>query len=395
MTNVLFITTLFDVINSSAAIRNNSLVKGMIENGCNIDIYTVKWPEEMQSRFFQKEGNGNIYYTEIPSISINNKLKNSIKPSGEIFSIIKKTIKNIIFFPDICYRWNKIISIKNLESYDLIITSSDFKSSHFVGKTIRKKYPAIPWIQIWGDPWSTDINTPFFLKPLIKLKETKLFKISDKIIFVSEPTANEMKKKHPDIKDKIAFIPRSYYFRVEKTKNVDNSLPIHIVYTGVIGLGRNIDEIIEAIIKYNQRNESPKIILDFYSNINLNYEKYCKCKYINFFGLLDFENMKSIYENADILLYISNGYRTTQIPGKFFDYLGTNLPILCLVNNKEDQIFSFISRHQQCLAVCNDRNSIYYQLNNIESLINKPITIDERYSPKFVAKQLLNSINVD
>ena len=57
---ILFITSSYTPKGNSAVIRHNALVKGLIQNGCDVDVYTVKWPDENCSNFFLKENNGNI-----------------------------------------------------------------------------------------------------------------------------------------------------------------------------------------------------------------------------------------------------------------------------------------------------------------------------------------------
>ena len=43
---VLYITSHFDVFNSSAAVRNTALVYGLLANGHCVDVLTVFYPEE-------------------------------------------------------------------------------------------------------------------------------------------------------------------------------------------------------------------------------------------------------------------------------------------------------------------------------------------------------------
>ena len=85
------------------------------------------------------------------------------------------------------------------EKFDYIISSSDSKTSHFIAREIIKSNNLIvPWIQIWGDPWSDDIgikNCNFLTKYRIKKNEKKLLKEADKIFYISELTANKIKDK--------------------------------------------------------------------------------------------------------------------------------------------------------------------------------------------------------
>lgn len=381
------------MLNNSATIRNNSLVKGFIEIGCLVDVYTVKWPEDMRSPFFIREKNGNIFYSEIPAISINNRLKHSIKIESTLFSYIKKVVKDVVFFPDLCAKWKDIIRVNNLDQYELMITSSDFKSSHMVGENLRKHAQSLKWVQIWGDPWSTDINTPLYLKPVIRIKEKNLIKKCDFVVYVSEPTTQEMTRKYASFAEKIHYIPRSYYFKIFKKINSDIKYPIHITYTGAVGLGRNMKNIVESINLYNTYHKQNRIILDFYSNITDELLKYYSFDCVVVHKSVDYENMKGVYERSDMLLFVSNSSSTTQIPGKLFDYLGTNLPILCLVNNRNDAVFNFLNKHKQCIIVNNSKDSILNCINDILASLQNVYSIEKRYSPNSIAISIINMVD--
>ena len=54
MKKILFITTAYILKNSSAAIRNNSLVKGLVNLGYEVDVCTVEWPSDLRSPFLRK-----------------------------------------------------------------------------------------------------------------------------------------------------------------------------------------------------------------------------------------------------------------------------------------------------------------------------------------------------
>ena len=60
------------------------------------------------------------------------------------------------------------------DSYDLVISSSDPKSSHlFVYELYqRKRLKKTPWVQIWGDPFAADItNTSLIYRWKAKREE--------------------------------------------------------------------------------------------------------------------------------------------------------------------------------------------------------------------------------
>ena len=49
---ILYITTFFDIAGSSAAVRNYSLVNGLLENGYSVDVLTIEHPRQKISKLF-------------------------------------------------------------------------------------------------------------------------------------------------------------------------------------------------------------------------------------------------------------------------------------------------------------------------------------------------------
>ena len=155
--NILYITTFFDNIGSSAAVRNYALVNGFIQNGHTVDVLTVKHPEIKVSKLFTSCPCRNIFRIKLGiSDFVVKTAKQQALINNSILKEFKKVVRNLLFFPDIYCNWHKLISVERYTNYDLLISSSDSKSSHFVAKRIKRYNPQLRWIQIWGDPWSID-----------------------------------------------------------------------------------------------------------------------------------------------------------------------------------------------------------------------------------------------
>ena len=157
---ILYITTHF-LSNSSASIRNISLVNGLIENGCEVEILTVQVKEDeylkekLSSKVKIKKKIPIDFYNKITSKEI--KKYTQIK----ILKNIKEKLKSWIIFPDVYnIAIKKITKEKIIQGeYNYIISSSDSKSSHFMAlELIKKNNLNIDWIQLWGDPWYSVIN---------------------------------------------------------------------------------------------------------------------------------------------------------------------------------------------------------------------------------------------
>lgn len=390
---ILYISTLYEVANSSAAIRNNSLVKGMRELGYAVDILTVKWPNDLISNYFVNERNyDNIFRTELNEIRLNSNIKGKIKNTNKFVSLLKQNLKKIFFFPDICKNWYNEINPREFDGYDILITSSDMKSAHFVGREFKKYFPDLPWMQIWGDPWESDVNTPKYLKGYVKKKEMKILSLADLIYYVSEPTKNEMVSKYPILKDKIKYLPRSYYNESRKTTTQSNY--IKILYTGAISNNRNLAILAQILDNYNSAKNNSKIILEIVGTYSEEVKnELLKFDSIYLKGSYPFDKIIEEYANADLLLYVGNNAESSQIPGKLYDYFGSDRPILCLVNSKVDEIYKFLSSFDRCLVVPNNHEDIKYYLSDLINISNKHFDPVRIYSPINVAQMFVNDFN--
>lgn len=390
---ILYITTSL-LKNESASIRNIALINGLIENDIEVDIITLKYLENNEDSCLKNIINKevSIYKIEIPffnkSISRIKKLKENTGTNfiKKIIFSFKELLKEIIFFPDIYFeaiKNSREIKIEN-KKYDYIISSSDAKTSHFIAqKIIKNNKIKIPWIQIWGDPWKEDIglkNINYFQKYRINKNENKLLEKADKVFYISELTANNMKNQRKEIKDKIYVLNRSYLQEVISKNKIKKEYIF--VYTGSIK-NRNILPLIESIKKYNENSEV-KIQIKFYGieeDINL------KNKFIETYPRISFEKVLEVYKEADVLVYIDNLYNGTQIPGKIYDYFGTDKVILGLYENDVNK--KFLERFNRIELYKNQENKI--NLNNVIDKIGTQKVLKE-FSPKILAEQFLKKL---
>lgn len=393
MKRILYITSFFEQQSCSAAIRNNAWVEGLIDLGYEVTVDTVEWPEDMKSRFLVSNNRARIRRTKLSQLNLLKKTA-SLK-SKELFPAIKKIrhlIRDLIFFPDICANWPKKYDIPSPETFDIIITSSDFKSSHFVGLELKKRYPSKKWVQIWGDPWATDTNLNNISRQRAKINEKMLLHKADHVVYVSPLTRDYYAKLYPQIKEKLNYIPRGYFKKV--TSDRKDTSNIRLVYTGVLNLsGRNIFNLLDAISQYNT-TASRKIDVGLYGCFSEDIiNKAAKYPFVDLHGSVDYENILRVYSEADMLVFLSNAASSTQIPGKLFDYSGTNLPILCLVQNENSDICTFLNKSDRNLIINNTKEDISANMLKIVDFSSRNFEIDESLSPQSIAQKLSDLID--
>ncbi len=387
---ILYISSLILKKGSSASIRNTGLIKGLNDNKVIVDILTIKYPEQLEDDYLKNILIKNkIYFNNLKILDGYLKLKNkgTLQKNGflkNILAFLKKIIKNIYFFPDIDKEWIKEVSkLKiNFNEYDLIITSSDTKTSHYIGRNIKKKYSNIPWFQIWGDPWASDIGIKGIKKIRARYSEKKILKEANKIFYVSPFTLEEMRKQYEYLKEKMEYLPRGFLEEI-KSEKIERE-KIIITYTGVLNINRNILPFFNIIKNYNNINKK-KIEINIYGDIDKKIlEKIYDYSFINYRGVVSFERIKEIYKQSDFLLFLDNGEKTTQIPGKIYDYLGTDRKIICLFRTKND-IFYYFKEKLKLLV---------YQENEInlnEIIESKERRINKDFSNNNIAKRLIRN----
>ncbi|MHD0318419.1 glycosyltransferase family protein [Fusobacterium sp. THCT1E2] len=386
---ILYISSLILKKVSSAAIRNTGLITGLIKNKIDVDILTVRYSNELEDKYLNvKLINSNIYKSNLKILSKYLNVKTSIKNTQEnilknLLKIIKNTVKNIYFFPDIDKEWitefNKLNI--NFKEYDLIISSSDTKTSHYIGEKIKKLYPNIIWFQIWGDPWSSDIGLSKLKKIRAKFKEKELLKKADRIFYVSPFTLNDLRDMYPEFSNKMKYIPRGYLEEVKGSSKSKRD-KIIITYTGVLNKNRNILHFLKLLKEYNEKNLK-NIEFNIYGNVDENLLKSINVfSFVYYKGSISFEEIKEVYKKSDYLLFIDNGNNTTQIPGKIYDYLGTDKKIICLFKNK-NEIYNYFKNELRLLTYQEDEIDILEILNSPERII------DKRFSNDIIAKKLI------
>lgn len=395
--NILYISTNF-FRNTSASIRNISLVNGLIENDINVDVLTLDYNQNFEDLFLKESLSEKIRVFRINIQKFNkiftkiNQLKSKNKNYRESYIfILKELVKKILFFPDIyCEAIKNSQNISFDKKYDYIISSSDFKTSHFIAQRIIKKnnYNSIPWIQIWGDPWADDTGLKdlnFFLKKRIEINEKRILKKADKIFYLSYMTANKMKIKYPFLKDKIFLLYRSYLKEIFSKNIINDTNKIIFSYTGGLK-NRNVFPILNTIKNYN-KTSNRKIIINFYGIESYERSFFKNYDFVNIYPRVSFEEVLKIYSNTDILLYIDNLYNSSQIPGKIYDYFGTNKVILALVEG--EGIKKFLEKFKRVDIFENRENCI-----DLEKVIKKInlYEVKKEFSPKNIAQKFIQDI---
>ncbi len=373
--------------NSSAMMRNLAVVKGLISNEHEVDFLTIptnKYNVIISDNNFKKiniiRTKGNKAYDSITTVSYG-KTK---KMKEIIIGILRKVYHKLSIF-NYTYRIAKEISMEDLNclEYDIVISSSDPKTSHIAVNNLRKqglRYKK--WIQYWGDPLTLDItNKSIYPKWILKILEGWMLKQADSIVYVSPFTYKEQTTMFPDLAHKMCFYPIPYK-EVKNYPQTNNSKFI-VGYYG------------------DYKSEYRDIIPLFHSCVDLNEDVDLVIMGNSDFKLPTADNVEihprgdvSEYEaNTDLLICILNK-KGTQIPGKIYHYAATNKPILVLLDgDHKEEMREYLESFNRYFICDNTTEEISKM---IQDIIRSPkeYTASMDFAPEKIAENILR-INDD
>lgn len=382
---ILYITSTPLEYNSSANMRNIAILKGLQELGHEISTLSSEFVKNSiyADDISQTIKFKNRYWLKLGNIQSN--VSNNITDKNSLKRILKNKIYKIytklsIYDPKKNLA-NKISKNFINESFDLIISSSDPKSSHLIAEKLIELNPEITkrWIQYWGDPFANDINKNSIIPVnLIEKEEKRLIGLCDKVIYVSPFTLKQQIENYPEYKDKMSFLPIPYIKEkiYEKTSNIKRTL-------GYFGDYKSKDRNIEPLYQAIRKNEDYYLNICGNSDINLTNQENISIKPRQKLNVVE-----ELERNSDILVCICNK-RGTQIPGKIYHYAATNKPILIILDgDKKQQLKKYFESFNRYNLCENNQKDILLAIENIkkENVEYKP---SEILSAKKIAKEFI------
>lgn len=358
---ILFVVSRPIEINTSASIRNKSLINGMCELGHEVD-YLTSVPDKNHSNY-DSSLSLNVhksYYFEVGGIQKIAKFSRKFNFLKKFKSFIYKMLENKNIYDNlkgICdFADKKYIDIN---SYDLVISSSDPKSSHLFVKNFFDKYgKQVKWYQIWGDPFLDDITNKSDKKKdkLIFKEEYSLLKKADKIFYVTKPTVEKQQSIYPTESSKMIYTPIPYEKKIIYGINEKNMENLTLLYTGDFNSSiRNIEPLLESF-----ENSKHKLIICGDSDLNIK-----SSESIKILPRQKYSEIKKLEESSDILIHLSN-LKGTQIPGKIYQYSGTNKPILFILDGEKKMIMENFKDIEDRYIFCqNTKEDILDKINSL------------------------------
>lgn len=283
------------------------------------------------------------------------KISSGIIPNQRKQSFVEKLalwIRGNLFIPDARIFWVKP-SVIYLEKYirenqiDTIITSGPPHSLHLIGLNLKKKLD-LKWIADFRDPWTTigyhkALKLSSYAARRHKKLESEVLNAADSIIVTSKTT----KKEFEVLTNKpIEVITNGY--DLEKIGKQELDVSFSIAHIGSFLSERNpriLWKCLKEILKENPSFATHfqlKLIGAVSQEILDTIDEFQLTKYVNNMGYVSHNEALIQQKKSQVLLLIEIDSEETKsiIPGKLFEYMVSERPIIAL--GPEDSDFADI-----------------------------------------------------
>ncbi len=295
-------------------------------------------------------------------------------------------IRGNFFIPDARKFWIKP-SVKFLTKYlkenpvDAIVSTGPPHSMHMIALGIKKKLN-LPWLADFRDPWTNiDFYDELRLTAKADRKHHKLEKLAlsnaDKITVISPGMAEDFSS---ILNRQYDVITNGYdEDDIPQQETVTLDKQFSITHIGSIGKSRNPNvlwEVLKEKIKQDTAfAEMLKIKLvgkvDYVVNESL--LNFILNKYVERIEYLPHDKLHKYQQESQVLLLLINDTPNAKLilTGKFFEYIGSRRPVLCI--GPEDGNAAQIIKENQFGEVCNfqDKQKLTQIINEFFNLYNK------------------------
>ncbi|WKL48203.1 glycosyltransferase family 4 protein [Flavobacterium pectinovorum] len=273
------------------------------------------------------------------------KISSGIFPQKKKQTFLDKTflwVRGNLFIPDARVLWVKP-SVSYLEKYirenniDTIVTSGPPHSLHLIGLELKEKLN-VKWFADFRDPWTTigyhkALRLSNYAAKKHKKLESKVLNTADTIIVTSKTTKAEFEA----ITNKpISVITNGYDIENVEKQTLDTKFTL--AHIGSFLSDRNppflwecLVELLKEIPDFKTHLEIKLIgavsqeVLDAISQFNLK-------EYLNLLGYVSHHEAIAHQKKSQVLLLIEINSEDTKsiIPGKLFEYMVSNRPIIAI-----------------------------------------------------------------
>lgn len=308
-------------------------------------------------------------------------LQNITNNSTKKKSIIDKFgmwVRGNFFIPDARSAWIKPC-IKYLDNYlvnnhiDAILTDGPPHTNTVIGMRVSQKH-SIPWLADFQDPWTqvdyyTQLHIGRRADRIHRALEQEVFQTAKKITIASPSWKKDLESIGGRNVDVIYYGYDETDFAEFSAKEEDLFVIFH---GGLLGADRNPETLFsvisELINKYPEIGSRVK--LKFAGEVDVSVKnalnKHSLLEYTELMGMIPRKQVVKEYEKSSLLLLPINKADNAagRIPGKLFEMLRTNKPILVLGPDDGDVKSIIEKENAGCSFDYEDKQSLYDFMEN-------------------------------
>ena len=401
--------------NSSANLCHLAYIRGMLNIGCEVDIlcadgrdyeldpemsipsearvytyYGVSMYEKLslsKKAITQKNSHREKIKEDSAQINLKNRIKKNAKKT--VRQTLKKTKRFVlwtygvhgIYAPFV----KQAMKYKSSDMYDFVVSLSTPVTSHLIaGKLIKKKHIRTKhWIQIWEDPWYSDIYG-FNNKKSIYREEKHLLDMAEMIVYVSPLTLINQQRIFLDNAEKMRWQPLpSYYADADSKKKKKTDHNTYGYFGNYYSAARDLKPFYDAAKEMGIETNicgSPHTLFEGTDRIHI-------------YPRLSLDKLRPIEDETDVLVFLCNR-GGGQIPGKIYQYSATAKPILFILDGTEEEqknLKEYFSQFHRYYFCSNNKDDIIDTVKKIDSgssegIISEPIN---DFTPEQIVKNIL------
>lgn len=402
--NVLVINGYCLSVNSSANLCHLAYLQGLVDAGAHVSSLSIDpadYPADLSMKIPDK-----IDCQYIRAISLYERLsrfkkgissvdeqntEETIAASGRSPHGLLQSIKNRIralYGPygidKIFYQKCKRFSCS--KSFDLVISISHPPVSHLAAYMLLKtsRIKAKHWIQIWEDPWYSDVYG-FNSQERVRLEEKRLLLLAEKVCYVSPLTLLNQQKLFPESAEKMFWMPLPAYYKDATPVHKTSGRNIYGYFGDYAPAARDLEPFYTAADK-------ARVEVNICGNPSNLFHSTDK---IHIHPRLPLAELKPIEDNTNVLVFLCNR-QGGQIPGKIYQYSATDKTILFILDGTDDEqdmlkdYFGKFNRYVFCQNTVEDITCAIRQIESgdIGSVRNVPL---DDFEPAKIVKSILEA----
>ncbi|HZY78057.1 MAG TPA: glycosyltransferase family 4 protein [Cyclobacteriaceae bacterium] len=260
-----------------------------------------------------------------------------------LFQTFSSWVRGNLFIPDPRIFWVRpasafLSNFVKTNGIEKIITTGPPHSIHLIGLRLKKKFPALKWIADFRDPWSEwdlldTLSLSDFARKRHKTLERRVLQTADRAITIAPYHVRLFEKSGGR---KVDLITNGFDTDdFEQVKRVRTE-KFTIRHTGVVDELRDPRPFMVALKKVVGEMNGD-VLVEFIGSVNSAFKEFVNSDpvlkpIVKFTSTVPHKELLQLYGQTDLLLLVlaHTAHASGNLPGKFFEYLASGIPIIAV-----------------------------------------------------------------